>query len=122
MDSLYKSKNVEIQGSGLRKIFSVCKKAKTEYEYVLNDFGLRFIFHRKNAAQHVTENVIVKLIDTDYEVLKALKFNPESTREVLAAKVGKTVRTIQRSLDRLTSVGKIIRIGSDKTGYWEVIE
>lgn len=71
---------------------------------------------------HVQWHVTVKLIDTDYEVLKVLKFNPESTREVLAAKVGKTVRTIQRSLDRLTSVGKIIRIGSDKTGYWEVIE
>ena len=40
----------------------------------------------------------------------------------MATKVGKTVRTIQRSLDKLTRAGKIIRIGSDKTGYWEVIE
>ena len=126
LDSLYRSKNVEIQGSGLRKIFSVCKKTGTKYNYILNDFGFRFIFHRKNTVQHVTENVTenvtVKLIDTDYEVLKILKLNPESTREVMATKVGKTVRTIQRSLDRLTSAGKIIRIGSDKTGYWEVIE
>ena len=39
---------------------------------------------RKNTVQHVTENVTenvtVKLIDTDYEVLKILKLNHESTR------------------------------------------
>ena len=122
LDSLYRSKNVEIQGSGLRKIFNVCKKTETKYEYVLNDFGFRLIFHRKNAVQNVTQNVTVKLIGTDYEVLNILKLNPESTRKVISTKLGKNVRTIQRSLDRLTSAGKITRIGSDKTGYWEIME
>lgn len=122
LDVLYKSKNVEVQGSGLRKIFKSCDVTNTKYEYVLNDFGFSFVFHRNNVTVKVTQNVTVKLIDTDYNVLNILKQNPESTREVLATKVGKTVRTIQRSLNRLTSAGKIIRIGSDKTGYWEVIE
>lgn len=55
-------------------------------------------------------------------VLNLLKEKPDYTREVLANKIGRTVRTVQRSLDKLTKAGKIIRIGSDKTGYWEVIK
>ena len=49
-----------------------------------------------------------------------LKEDPTQTREALANKTGRTVRTIQRVLDKLTANGKIKRIGSKKTGYWEV--
>ncbi len=121
LDVLYKSKNVEVQGSGLRKIFNACKESGTAYEYVLNDFGFRFIFHRKNIAVNAARDVYVKLIDTDYEILKLLKQYPDITRDSLAAAIGKTVRTVQRSLNRLIQAGKIIRIGSDRIGYWEVI-
>ena len=55
-------------------------------------------------------------------ILNSLKEKPDYTREIMANKVEKTVRTVQRSLDKLTQAGKITRIGSDKTGYWEVIQ
>ena len=126
LDALYKSKNVEIQGSGIRKILASCKQMNVQYEYVLNDFGFRFVFHRNNISQNVTvnvsQNVTVKLIETDFKIFNLLKQNPTSTREVLANSIGKTVRTVQRSLDRLVLARKIIRIGSDKSGYWEIVE
>lgn len=40
----------------------------------------------------------------------------------MAESVSKTVRTIQRILDYLRDKGLIERVGSDKTGYWKVIE
>lgn len=43
------------------------------------------------------------------------------TRKQLAKETGKTVRTVQRALDKLSMNGKIKRIGSNKTGYWEII-
>ena len=126
LDALYKSKNVEIQGSGIRKILASCKQMNVQYEYVLNDFGFRFVFHRTNVPQNVavnvSQNVTVKLIETDFKIFNLLKQNPTSTREVLANSIGKTVRTVQRSLDRLVLARKIIRIGSDKSGYWEIVE
>ena len=122
LDVLYKCKNVEVQGSGLRKVYNACNLNNVKCEYLIYDFGFRFIFHRNNVTVHVTQNVTVKLIDTDYRILNLLKEKPDYTREILANKVGKTVRTVQRSLDKLTQAGKITRIGSDKTGYWEVIE
>lgn len=118
LDALYKSKNVEIQGSGIRKILASCKQMNVQYEYVLNDFGFRFVFHRNNVSQNFTVN----LIETDFKIFNLLKQNPTSTREVLANSIGKTVRTVQRSLDRLVLARKIIRIGSDKSGYWEIVE
>ena len=40
----------------------------------------------------------------------------------LAEATSKTVRTIQRTLDSLRKKGLVERIGSDKSGYWEVKE
>lgn len=50
------------------------------------------------------------------------KENPVYTREEIAQKVGKTVRTVQRALDRLKEDGKIVRIGNKVSGYWEVLK
>ena len=48
LDILYKSKDVEVQGSGIRKTLESCKNANTKYDYYLNEFGFRFKFYRKN--------------------------------------------------------------------------
>ncbi|WP_223213810.1 winged helix-turn-helix transcriptional regulator [Mycoplasmopsis arginini] len=58
----------------------------------------------------------------DSEVILLLKENPVYTREEIAQKVGKTARTVQRSLDRLKEAKKIVRIGNKVSGYWEVID
>ena len=60
-------------------------------------------------------------IPTEKKVYMLLKEDPTQTREKLAEKTGRTVRTIQRALDKLSADGKIRRIGSNKVGYWEVL-
>ena len=67
-------------------------------------------------------NVSIVLNNTDKEVLRLLKENPEQTREEIASKIEKTVRTVQRSFDKLKEAKKITRIGNKKYGYWEIIE
>ncbi|CRH45574.1 Uncharacterised protein [Chlamydia trachomatis] len=51
-----------------------------------------------------------------------LREKPEQTREEIASKIGETVRTVQRSLDKLKEAKKKARIGNKNYGYWEVIE
>ena len=46
----------------------------------------------------------------------------EQTREEIALKINKAVRTVQRSIDKLKQKGKIARIGNKNYGYWEIIE
>lgn len=74
-----------------------------------------------NVTANVTAPGDLNKIPTERQVYSLLKEDPSQTRETLSQKVGKTVRTIQRALDKLTGAGKIRRIGSDKTGHWEVI-
>ena len=38
----------------------------------------------------------------------------------MANKLGITTRTVYRSISKLTNNKIIKRIGSDKTGYWEI--
>lgn len=51
-------------------------------------------------------------VATDEQVYQLLKKDATMTREQLAKETGKTIRTVQRALDKLSVNGKIRRIGS----------
>ena len=120
LDILFKSKNVEIQGSGFRKTYKQCEKFKVKTEYRFTDFGFSFIFKRnsnKNVTVNDTLNVTEEKKTTEEQILEILKSNPNSTREMISKKINKTVRTVQRALNILRNNNKIERIGNDKVGY-----
>lgn len=129
LNTLYKSKDVEIFGSGFRKVFSLCDKYNIKINSVSDNGGFSFLFYRDNSTNNVTINGTINVTEkkqktetpTDISVYMLLKEDPTLTRDVLAIKTGKTVRTIQRALDKLYREGKIRRIGSNKAGYWEIL-
>ena len=126
LDILYRSKNVEVQGSGIRKVLELCRANNVKYSYYNNEFGFRFSFYRNNVTVDTTLDVskktVKKLNKLDTEVLQLLKKNPIYTIEKIAQKTGKTTRTVQRTLNKLKEVGKVVRIGNKVSGYWEIIE
>lgn len=71
LDILYRSKNVEIQGSGIRRVLELCKKNNVNYSYYNNEYGFRFSFSRTN--------VTLQLTKTDLLVFNELKYNPHSS-------------------------------------------
>ena len=60
-----------------------------------------------------------KLSNADI-VYAALKRNPKQTKEEVSKATGLSRATITRTYSELEEQGKIHRIGSNKTGYWEV--
>ena len=68
----------------------------------------------KSLQQH-SNNEPIKMI------LSLLKENPSYTKEELAEKIGKSRATVTRILAKLVDEGKIKRVGSNKTGHWEVL-
>lgn len=46
--------------------------------------------------------------------------NPNLTRQQLAEAINKDLRTIGRAITKLQQAGQLKRMGSDKTGHWEV--
>ncbi|MBQ3792636.1 MAG: putative DNA binding domain-containing protein [Clostridia bacterium] len=125
LNVLYKSKDVEAFGSGFKKVYAFCEKAGTETESFSGNGGFSFIFYRGKKQKVIEERkpdpAPVKKETTDSGVIKSLKENPSLTRHDMAARLGKNVRTIQRALDKLSRSGRIKRIGSNKTGYWQVL-
>ena len=129
LNTLYKSKDVEIFGSGFRKVYALCDKYDVRTEFSSENGGFSFTFYRDKSIHKGTENDTTNFTDlktepkisTEMKVYMLLKEDPTQTREMLAKKTERTVRTIQRALDKLSREGKIIRMGSNKTGYWEIL-
>ena len=55
-------------------------------------------------------------------ILEAISQNKYITIPELATFVGKSEPTIHRHLDRLSELKIIRRVGSRKSGYWEVLK
>ena len=86
----------------------------------MRDNIVKFISDIQNVTKDVTyEN---DLTETERSVLAILKQNPESSRNEIATKISKTVRTVQRALVVLTDKGYIRRVGAKKYSTWEVIK
>jgi predicted HTH transcriptional regulator len=58
--------------------------------------------------------------DTVNGTVKLIKANQRITIDELALKLNKSRRTITRIIKKLQADGIISRIGSDKTGHWEI--
>ncbi|GED44911.1 cell filamentation protein Fic [Vreelandella aquamarina] len=76
----------------------------------------------QNAPVNATLNAPVNIeeMKTPEAILHLLQNNNQLTRQQLAEQIGKDVRTIARAIAKLQQAGKLTRIGSDKTGHWEV--
>ena len=85
------------------------------------------IFSRKNENETggtvngiESGTVNISLNNNEQAVYGLLGKNPYYTRQELADATSKSLRTIQRTLDSLRKKDLLKRIGSDKSGYWEV--
>ena len=56
------------------------------------------------------------------KIIEVITANNRITYDGLSAAVGMSRRTISREVKALLQQGKICRIGSDKTGHWEVVK
>lgn len=73
-------------------------------------------------AQHAPVNapVTIEGLKTPEAILRLLHDDHQLTRQQLAERIGKDVRTIARAIAKLQRAGRLTRIGSNKTGHWEI--
>lgn len=123
---LFLSKSIEQFGSGFKRINNLCKSEGIKYSYESSNNGFKFIIYRPNFisdTKNVTYDVTYgnELNSTERYVLAILKENSEISRDEIASKISKTIRTVQRALVSLTEKGYIKRIGAKRNSTWEVI-
>ena len=57
----------------------------------------------------------------EQDILNVIRRNKYSTRETISEELGISTATVGRELQKLQKIGLIKRIGSNKTGHWEII-
>lgn len=80
------------------------------------------ILQAKNASVNASVNAKTKISTTQHQILELLTENSEITIKAIADKLEMHESTIVRNIKKLKEQGIIERIGSDKTGHWEIID
>ena len=75
-----------------------------------------------NAVENVPVNVGVKMSNSEMQVYNEIKNNVNITAQEISKKLNKTKRTIERIFTSLKEKRIIKRVGSDKTGHWEICQ
>ena len=120
---------VENFGSGMHRILQIYSPDifKISENFVITEFKyaedvLERIHLSVDSDRNEPVNEPVKLSKATKEVLDCLQKNPNMTIQTLVAETGVARETVKRALKTLREKGFIRRIGSDKTGHYEIIQ
>ncbi len=117
---LYKSKEIEHWGSGLKEIFKECKagNVKVRFKPTKYEFTVRFA---RPKSQAVTGSE--KSSEKSSEKIAALmRANRAIGAKEIAQGLGISQRAVEKHIAALKQKGVLKRIGPDKGGYWEIAE
>lgn len=105
------------------RINSLFRDSGIKYSYENTKNGFKFIIYRPVIqSDNPSVTLDVTLNGTEMSVLAILKQKPDSSREEIANRISKTVRTVQRALNSLGEKGYIVRIGSKQIPKWRVLK
>ena len=132
----YKAGFIETWGRGIHKICAAFRAAGIE-EPEFKEFqgGMMVTIHRRgrkddpvndpvNGREQINDpvNDPVNLSEIEMCLIKLLKENPYLTYSQLGTQLSKSSPTIKRMLKKLREGKILVRHGSDKTGYWEIVK
>ena len=134
LDILYRSKDVEKEGSGFKRMNKLMSENGLKWSFSKDSYGFYFTFFRENGTNYGTNgtnygtngtnygtNELKDLSESEHQIYDLLCSNPRYVREELVKLTNKSTRTIQRLLNSLSEKGYITRIGKTK-GYWEILK
>ena len=61
-------------------------------------------------------------VDVKQKIKEAILEDSKVTQRELVVKLGVSYRQIQQNMAEMVSGGEIVRVGSNRSGYWEIIE
>lgn len=119
---------MERKGSGFEKIIS-------GYEFQVNYSEEKKPSFRSDRYQFTVimpnlnygvENIDINDVNSDVnlwsQIKEAINENPKVTQRELVGKLGVSFRQIQQNMAEMVSAGEILRIGSNRSGHWEVLK
>ena len=127
-NTFFRAGFIESWGRGVEKICRLCKEYGIEEpEYTVHPNDIMMLF---KANEPVNDDLQGKLpsklpckLPSNLEITyKAICENNHASNKELAAQTNQSERTIRNHTAKLKELNYIKRVGSDKTGYWEIIK
>jgi len=121
----------EKKSTGITKILRVLKangsplpefETDKERSYFIVTIKPHEGFEVDEIVNEPVNEIVNEPVNRQTIIMAALKENPKLTIKQIAEKTGITLATVKREIKSLKQNEAIKRIGSDKTGYWEVVE
>ena len=107
-------------GTGLRNVFKYSKaySGSSKVSFLEEDIfvvkvPLGINEQINNVGDNVGDNRLMKVMDL-------IKRNNQISAKQIAIQLSVTDRTIERDIEKLKKQGKLLRIGNEKSGHWEV--
>lgn len=98
--------------------YNLCKESNVEISYINNENDFTIEFSRIDRNGEING----ELSKEEIAVLNVYKANKKALKEEVINKTKLSSRTIDRIISSLKSKGLLKRIGSNKTGYWNVLK
>ena len=116
---------IEKWGTGINRIKKLCidKGLQEPLLSEKNDF-IDIEFLREIESQETTQETTqeIKKLSTKDKIIQELVKNKKVTRDQLSIITGVSTNAIKQHLSNLKKEGILKRVGSTKSGYWEVID
>ena len=133
---------VEAWGSGIKRIFNAAEEyglPKPRFREFDNMFRVELFRNnsmamtekkdgedsekvRRKDGENSEKNQIYELTDTQKKMMELLRIDKQLSAKKIAEQLGLGSRSIEKNIKKLKSLGFLIRHGSPKNGYWEVID
>ncbi|MBQ3384836.1 MAG: putative DNA binding domain-containing protein [Erysipelotrichaceae bacterium] len=117
---LYKNNMIDSFATGFERTFRLCKENGIEYEY--SDEGVEFSFTFIRSKVNSNDTINDTKTNRKDSILSIIRKDSSSTRESIAQQLNLSTATIGRELRTMQELGLIKRKGSNKNGYWIILD
>ena len=119
LDVLFRSKDVEKSGTGFQRVNKLCNENNVSWTFRKESHGFFFEFLRSNILLDI--KLKEKLSENEQLVYNLILNNEKISKEEISIRLEKSEKTIQRIIKSLSDKNLIMRMGSNKKGYWEIV-
>lgn len=129
-ETMYKSKDIERWGSGIKRIHDECVAAGVKVEFNRLKTGFVVVFYRpkweegKGLAEGLAEggqkSKVKSKVKSRVKVIEMIAQNPSVTILEIAAALDMSIPGIEKIIRLLKEEKRLRRIGPDKGGHWEI--
>jgi predicted HTH transcriptional regulator len=114
---------IEQWGNGLSLIAdNLADYPEIKMSWTEPGMAFRVSFLKLNYTKQVSKTVEETVEETVEKILSAISQNPKITAKQLQVITGLTRRGVEYNLDKLKKSGRLIRVGSTKSGYWQIMD